>query len=60
MRVALIGAVLALVPTPLLACRLALLLALDASASVDQREYVSQRNGLAAALIAPENRFAGG
>lgn len=54
MRLALIGAVLALVPTPLLACRLALLLALDASASVDQREYIAQRNGLAAALIAPE------
>ena len=54
MRLGLLGAVLAMLPTPLLACRLALVLALDASASVDQREYVAQRNGLAAALIAPE------
>ena len=36
------------------ACRLALLLALDVSASVDQREYRLQRDGLAAALAAPE------
>lgn len=36
------------------ACRLALLLALDASSSVDAEEYLTQRNGLAAALIAPE------
>jgi hypothetical protein len=49
------GAVLALgVPAPALACRLALVLAVDASASVDESEYVVQRNGLAAALIAPE------
>lgn len=40
--------------TPAAACRLALLLALDASASVDREEYILQRNGLAAALIAPE------
>ncbi len=40
--------------SPAFACRLALLLALDASASVDSREYILQRNGLAAALIAPE------
>lgn len=37
-----------------MACRLALLLALDVSASVDDREYALQRNGLAAALVAPE------
>lgn len=42
------------VPAPALACRLALVLALDASASVDAEEYIVQRNGLAAALIAPE------
>lgn len=49
------GAVLALgVPAPALACRLALVLAVDASASVDEREYVLQKSGLAAALIAPE------
>lgn len=36
------------------ACRLALLLALDVSSSVDQYEDGLQRQGLAAALIAPE------
>lgn len=36
------------------ACRLALLLALDVSASVDAREDALQRAGLAAALRAPE------
>jgi hypothetical protein len=35
-------------------CRLALLLALDVSSSVDDMEDGLQRNGLAAALIAPE------
>lgn len=35
-------------------CRLALLLALDVSSSVDQYEDSLQRQGLAAALIAPE------
>lgn len=44
----------AALPAPALACRLALVLAIDASASVDDTEYVLQRNGLAAALIAPE------
>jgi Protein of unknown function (DUF1194) len=43
-----------LFPAPALACRLALLLALDVSSSVDAREYLLQKNGLAAALIAPE------
>ena len=36
------------------ACRLALLLALDVSSSVDAREHKLQRDGLAAALTAPE------
>ncbi len=45
---------LALVPLPALACRLALLLALDVSSSIDEAEYILQRNGLASALIAPE------
>ncbi|MFO7759957.1 MAG: DUF1194 domain-containing protein [Roseovarius sp.] len=40
------------------ACRLALLLALDASASVDARGYALQRDGLAAALAAPDIRHA--
>ena len=49
----LVGALAA--PTPLLAqdthCRLALLLALDVSASVDAEEYALQMQGLASALI---------
>ncbi len=39
---------------PALACRLALVLAMDVSSSVDAREDALQRRGLAAALIAPE------
>jgi hypothetical protein len=39
-------------------CRLALALALDVSSSVDAREYRLQREGLAAALTAPEVREA--
>ena len=35
-------------------CRLALLLALDVSSSVDEREYLLQRDGLAAALRDPQ------
>lgn len=35
-------------------CRLALLLGLDISASVDDGEHAIQRNGLAAALLSPE------
>lgn len=44
----------ALVPAPAAACRLALLLALDVSASIDDHEYGLQSTGLAAALLAPE------
>jgi hypothetical protein len=40
------------------ACRLALVLALDVSSSVDDREYDLQRKGLAAALDAPDIRHA--
>lgn len=36
------------------ACRLALLLALDVSSSVDDREYALQRDGLAAALMSED------
>jgi len=39
---------------PAEACRLALLLALDVSSSVDASEDALQRGGLAAALVAPE------
>lgn len=39
---------------PVEACRLALVLALDVSSSVDASEDALQRNGLAAALLAPE------
>jgi len=41
-------------PGPVVACRLALLLALDVSSSIDEGEYALQRRGLAAALTAPE------
>ena len=41
-------------PAPALACRLALLLMLDVSSSVDAAEDRLQRNGLAAALINPD------
>lgn len=40
--------------SPAAACRLALLLALDVSASVDREEFALQRDGLATALSAPE------
>nr|WP_244526297.1 DUF1194 domain-containing protein [Wenxinia saemankumensis] len=40
--------------TPAAACRLALVLALDVSSSVDEDEDRLQRQGLAAALLAPE------
>ncbi|MGP6086739.1 DUF1194 domain-containing protein [Antarctobacter jejuensis] len=36
------------------ACRLALLLALDVSSSVDEQEYLLQRDGLAAALMSED------
>ncbi|MEO0772477.1 MAG: DUF1194 domain-containing protein [Pseudomonadota bacterium] len=39
-------------------CRLALALAMDVSSSVDEAEYALQKNGLAAALDAPEVRDA--
>lgn len=50
---ALLGA-LAAPPAAAQDCRLALLLALDVSASVDETEHRIQRDGLAAALLAPE------
>lgn len=43
----------ALAATPAQPCALALLFALDVSASVDQVEYRQQREGLAAALLSP-------
>ena len=49
-----LGALLALCPAPAEACRLALVLAIDVSSSVDAREDALQRRGLASALIAPE------
>ena len=53
------GALLALVAAPATAgCRLALLLALDISSSVDAAEDALQRGGLASALTAPEVRAA--
>ena len=47
-------ACLCLAAAPVEACRLALVLALDVSSSVDADEDLLQRNGLAAALRAPE------
>lgn len=44
--------------SPAAACRLALLLALDVSSSVDAKEDELQRGGLVAALTAPEVRAA--
>ena len=41
-------------PVPAFACRLALVLAIDVSVSVDQRDYALQRDGLANALRAPD------
>ena len=41
-------------PVPAAACRLALVLAIDVSTSIDQRDYTLQRDGLAQALRAPE------
>ena len=51
---ALLFALAAGLATPAEACRLALLLALDVSSSVDPAEDGLQRGGLASALIAPE------
>ena len=45
---------LCLLATPVQACRLALVLAMDVSASVDPAEDQRQRGGLAAALLAPD------
>ncbi len=57
--VALLGMALSASPLPSAAstfgnCRIALLLALDVSSSVDENEDMLQRRGLAAALTAPE------
>lgn len=45
-------------PTQAAACRLALVLALDVSSSVDAAEYALQRDGLASALLDPTVRDA--
>lgn len=47
-------ALVAALPTPAAACRLALLLAIDVSSSVDAAEDRLQRNGLASALLHPD------
>jgi hypothetical protein len=49
-----VTAALVAAPLPGVACRLALVLAIDVSTSIDQRDYGLQRDGLAAALRAPE------
>lgn len=54
-RALLLAAVAALIPAGAqAACRLALLLALDVSSSVDEQEYLLQRDGLAAALMSED------
>lgn len=53
-RASALAVLLGLLPGSLSACRLALILAIDVSSSVDPREDRLQRGGLAAALIAPE------
>ena len=47
-------AVCCMIAQPADACRLALVLAMDVSSSVDETEYLLQRNGLAAALLSPQ------
>ena len=47
-------ALLLIAPTSAFACRLALVLAVDVSVSVDNREYALQRDGLASALRSPD------
>lgn len=49
-----LGAVLALASPGNAGCRLALVLALDVSSSVDAQEHMLQREGLARALVDPE------
>ena len=51
---ALVGLLLLAASPAVAGCRLALVLALDISASVDEREDALQRGGLARALLAPE------
>lgn len=53
-RLAILVMALATAPLPAVACRLALVLAIDVSTSVDQRDYTLQRNGLADAIRSPE------
>lgn len=53
-RAALAAAALALAPLPAPACRLALALGLDISSSVNAAEYAVQKDGLTAALRAPD------
>lgn len=55
---AVLGALLAVLGSPAAACRLALLMALDVSSSVDAREDRLQRDGLAAAFLDPAVRGA--
>jgi hypothetical protein len=47
-----------MIAAPAEACRLALLLAMDVSSSVDDTEDLLQRNGFAAALLSPQVQYA--
>lgn len=53
-RAALLAAIVHAAPAAAVECRLALILAMDVSSSVDAEEDALQRGGLAAALVAPE------
>ncbi len=57
-RMAILAIACAVAPLSAQACRLALVLALDVSTSVDQRDYGLQRNGLAKAIRSPEVKTA--
>ncbi len=46
-----LGLILSLLAQPVLACKLALLLSMDVSTSIDSGEYAYQRDGLADALL---------
>lgn len=53
-RVLVAAAVLAAVAEPAAACRIAMTIGMDVSASIDDREHALQREGLASALLDPE------
>lgn len=53
-RIGILAAALGLAAAPAEACRLAMTIGMDVSASVDEREHALQREGLAQALVDPD------